>query len=45
LKGVFKPHTNLCIGVNDGLIYNEKAINNVWKPHLQDFLNTATILT
>jgi hypothetical protein len=38
LKGVFKPLTNLCKGLNNANISNEEDTKNRWETQLQDLL-------
>lgn len=42
LKASFKPHTNLCRGINYEIISKEENITNRWKTYFQDRLNIAT---
>lgn len=42
LKVSFKPHTNLCRGINYEIISKEENIMNRWKTYFQDLLNIAT---
>jgi hypothetical protein len=41
LKGGFKPHTNLCRGINNEILSTEEDIKARWKTHFQELLNKA----
>jgi endonuclease/exonuclease/phosphatase family metal-dependent hydrolase len=41
LKGGFKPHTDLCRGINNEILANAEDIKTRWRAYFQDLLNTA----
>jgi hypothetical protein len=41
LKGGYKPHTNLCRGINSEILSTEDDIKARWKTHFQELLTTA----
>jgi hypothetical protein len=41
LKGGFKPHIDLCRGINNEILANTEDIKTRWRTYFQDLLNTA----
>jgi hypothetical protein len=41
LKGGFKPHTDLCRGINNEILANAEDVKTRCRTHFQDLLNTA----
>jgi hypothetical protein len=41
LQGGYKPHTNLCRGINNEILSTEEDIKARWKTHFQELLTTT----
>jgi hypothetical protein len=41
LNGGFKPHMDLCTGINNEILANAEDIKTRWRTYFQDLLNTA----
>jgi hypothetical protein len=41
LKGGFKPHTDLCRGINNETLANAEDIKTRWRTYFQELLNTV----